>query len=165
MTTTVIATVTRGLASQTGSPTSAVNASSANSPVAATTDLDQKTMKVGLGVGIPLGILLLAAVGYLIWELGKKRKAGGGSGEGLMTVYEADNGQHETPARLANGVEPNMQQHAQSQSPDPKYEQYPQQQSFPSPEVHVASPVVAYQVPAELGRGEWGGGYHVARGG
>lgn len=121
---TVTVTVTQGLASQTDSSTSSPKgptSSDASSQAAATTSSDQQAMKVGLGVGIPLGILPLAAVGYLIWELRKKRQA---MGEGIKPVFEADNRQ--TSAALASGV---------ALSPAPKYEQYSQQQSFPSTEL------------------------------
>ena len=118
--------------SQTGNSTSPPKGStssdiSSTDPPAAATSSDQQATKVGLGVGIPLGILLLATVGYLIWELRKKRKA-------ITTVHE--------PAAQ-------------------KYWQYPQQGSFPLAE--LPNPVVAHQLPAELGRGELDAGYDGAR--
>ncbi|KAK0704466.1 hypothetical protein B0H67DRAFT_350426 [Lasiosphaeris hirsuta] len=63
--------------SGTGSPSQTPKTSSPGAPTssdpAAAANSDQ-VLKVGLGVGLPLGLLLLAIIAYLIWEL-RKRKA------------------------------------------------------------------------------------------
>lgn len=153
---TVTMTVTRDLStsSTTSPPPESASsdvpsdASSADSQItAANAANSDQAMKVGLGVGIPLGILLLAAVGYLIWELRKKRKAmAAGPGGAIRPVYEADS----TNAMANHATMPMMEQ---SQSPAPKYHPYPQ--SFPSAELPDQT-AAAYQLPAEdgLGRGE-----------
>ncbi|KAK5657403.1 hypothetical protein OQA88_2973 [Cercophora sp. LCS_1] len=95
---------------------------------AATSD---QALKVGLGVGVSLGALLLAAIGYSIWELRKRRAMA----EEMKTM--TDHG--------AVGVVPGPPMH---QSPAPKYQPYPH--SYPSelPYQQIA------QLPAEVGRGE-----------
>jgi hypothetical protein len=64
-----------------GGSTSQTTPPGVSSTAAANSDL---ALKVGVGVGVPLGVLLLAAIAYLVWE-SRKRKA---MAEEMRTVTE-----------------------------------------------------------------------------